>query len=212
MLSIISIQFWAIFDCGVTAMFISKRFKELHQKQVKKVHGNVRDRRGKVMARRTGTGDITVLNRNHSVECTDYLLDMPGKRGFVISLIHFEEFGFRVQGVPNTLMRSSENEDSDSASVNDTRLPDDVFDGLTAKYLSLDVETVLQMNQKLPMSVRCKHPLAVLEIEPTDTSPIWHIENYISLVKEERISEIIEKWYANNVIELALEVCTNCFS
>lgn len=84
-------------------------------------------------------------------------------------------------------------------------------DRLTARELSPVIQEALDRNQKLPLSSRCTHPLAVLRINPEDESPIWSRQDFVSKTDEPKVNIIVEKWIQAKVIEPAPEDCANCF-
>ena len=81
----------------------------------------------------------------------------------------------------------------------------------TAEKFDEEVAAALRENQKIPLSDRCSHPLATLEIEPNDHSPMWCRRNFVPKKHEERVTKEIERCLENGVVEDAPDDCKHCF-
>lgn len=198
----------AMVDSGASAMFIAKAFIEKNGFSVEKRSGIIKNGMGEKLSDRTGIAPVEVRNGSKIVQCTPDVLPMPNGRDLVIGLSHFTDFGFHISGVP---VKKPEEEISD-ITANTEAFDEPQVDGLTAEELHQEVSEATLQNGNLHRSAVCPHPLAVLELNPTDSSPIWRHINFVNGTDKERVTEIIHEWLRDQVIEIAPAECVNCFS
>eukprot|EP00171_Calliarthron_tuberculosum_P006806 IDg6806t1 len=161
------------------------------------------------MAARKGRVHVSVGNGLRDVQCRCDVIEMPTRRDLVIGLSHFKNFGFNLSGVPALPNHiSTDLEHLGEVSDDEEYLE---FDNYKAADLSNDVTKALSHNQKLPLSSRCTHPLAVLRIEPSDTSPIWSRVNFVSPKNTDEVNAEVMRWLEAGVIERAPDDCGNSF-
>ncbi len=60
----------------------------------------MKDGSGNVIAKRTGIAVVTVKNGDKSVKISSDLIHIPDKRDPVIGLCSFNDFGYKMEGVP----------------------------------------------------------------------------------------------------------------
>ena len=85
-------------------------------------------------------------------------------------------------------------------------------DAFTARDLAEEVQLALDENSRIPLSSRCNHPLAVLQLRPQNSEPVWKRVNFIQPRDTEKVTTKVREWVQSNVVEIAPEDCVNCFS
>lgn len=197
----------ALVDSGADCSYISQEFVQKNNLQISPARGMIKSGNGEKMADRIGAVSVSVRNGTTEAECSLEVTKLPEGRAMIIGLPNFSTFGYTVEGVP-TKVPSVEIEEPDEVvhPENILNVSQDPAD------LSEDVKVEISVNQNITLPTRCTHPLAVLCIEPTISTPIWKNVNYISPEDYQVVTDRVQKMLDDGVVEKAPDDCLNAFA
>lgn len=145
------------------------------------------------MGERKELATVTVKNWTRTALVKAELMRTPPKRVMIVGLLHVTVFGYSIGGVPQTVALESDEQQPTPNRVADEEdaAPEKRH---TLSSVSHEVAAALKRDQRLPLSARCMHPLAVLRVQPKATSPISSRVNVVSHKDKERVNSEINRW------------------
>ena len=203
------IEGMALVDSGADELLISRKIVQESNLRFSPGAGAVKDGTGKTTEEYQGVSHVTVKNGDRVVECNPKVITLPEGRDMVTGLPFFKDFGYKLSGVPYA--KAGQREANDEP-ITPERLVESPVDGLTAADLAPEVEEEVKRNQQIPLSSRCEHPLAVLRVQPKIMEPILRRINFFQPKNAEKVTQKIQQWINDKVIELAPDDCVYCVS